>query len=108
MGIEESSYTALVNGSYEISVKVKAKRFETLATGEIKEIAINEPINIGVFNTHPSNVEDNSSILYYQSNKINEEETVIKIIVKELPKYISIDPFGTRCDENFTDNLLLL
>ena len=49
---------------------------------------------------------DDSSILYYQSNHIEKEDTVIKIIVKELPKYISIDPFGTRSDENFTDNLL--
>jgi len=106
LGIEESSYKKLTNGTYEILAKVKAKRFETLATGEIKEIAIDEPIKIGVFNTHPSLVKDDSSILYYQSNIINKEETIIKIIVKELPKYIAIDPFGTRSDENSTDNIL--
>ena len=32
----------------------------------------------------------------------------LKIIVDQLPKYISIDPYGTRSDENFTDNLLSL
>jgi len=108
LGIEESSYKELANGTYEISVKIKAKRFETQDNGEIKQIAINEPIKIGVFTTHPSKVKDNSSILYYKSNTINKEETTLKIIVKELPKYIVIDPFGTRSDENFTDNILSL
>lgn len=108
LGIEEGSYKELANGTYEISVKVKAKRFETLDTGEIKQVGINEPIKIGVFTTHPSNVKDNSSMLYYRSNIFDNEEAVLKIIVKELPKYISIDPFGTRSDENFTDNILSL
>jgi len=105
LGIEESSYKKLANGTYEISVKIKAKRFETQDNGEIKQIAINEPIKIGVFTTHPSKVKDNSSILYYKSNTINKEETTLKIIVKELPKYIVIDPFGTRSDENSTNNI---
>lgn len=108
LGIEDSSYTVLANGAYEITVKVNAKRFETLDTGEIKQIAINEPIKIGVFNTHPSNVKDDSSVLYYQSNTIDKEATEIKIIVKELPKYIAIDPYGTRSDENVIDNIRAL
>jgi hypothetical protein len=106
LGIEESFYKELPNGTYEVTVKVKAKRFETLKTGEIKQIYIDEPIKIGVFTTHPSNVKDNSTILYYESNTINKEETVLTIIVKELPKYISIDPFGTRSDENSVNNTI--
>lgn len=108
LGIEESSYKKLANGTYEISVKVKAKRFETLDNGEIKQIAINEPIKIGVFTTHPSKVKDSSSMLYYESNTINKEETVIKMIVNDLPTYIAIDPFGTRSDENIVDNIVSL
>jgi len=107
LGIEESSCKKLANGSYEVSVKVKAKRFETLESGEIKEITINEPIKIGVFTTHPSKVKDNNSMLYYESNTINKAETVIKIVVKELPKYIAVDPFGTRSDENTVDNVVM-
>ncbi len=106
--IEDGSYKVLADGTYEISVMVKAKRFETLDNGEIKRIFINEPIKIGVFTTHPSKVADDGSILYYQSNTIHKEETVIKIIVKELPKYIAVDPFGTRSDEDYADNLLRL
>jgi len=108
LGIEESSYKTLANGSYEVTVKVNAKRFQTLVDGEIKQITIDELIKIGVFTTHPSKVKDDSSVLYYESNRINKELTVFKIIVKELPTYIAIDPFATRSDENTVDNLMSL
>jgi len=108
VGIEESSFLELANGTYEITAKVKARRFETLDSGETKKIYIDEPIKIGVFTTHPSSVKDESSILYYESNQFNKEMTEVKIIVKEKPKYISIDPFGTRSDENLVDNIMRL
>ncbi|MEH6537711.1 MAG: hypothetical protein V7719_15025 [Psychroserpens sp.] len=53
-------------------------------------------------------VKDESSILYYTDNQFNKDEAELKFIVNELPQYIAIDPFGTRSDENFTDNLLSL
>ena len=37
-----------------------AKHFETLVTGEIKQITINEPIKIVIFTAHPSNVKGQS------------------------------------------------
>jgi hypothetical protein len=108
LGIEESSYKALANGTYEVTVKIKAKRFETLKSGETKLIYIDEPIKIGIFTTHPSLVEDDRSILYYTSNQINKELMELKLIVIERPPYISIDPFGTRSDENTVNNLMQL
>ena len=108
LSIEDSSYKLLSDGTYEVSVKVLSKRFTTLENGEIKQISINEPIKIGVFATHPSHIKDESSVLYYESNQINKEITEIKIIVKEKPTHIAIDPYGTRSDENLVDNILEL
>ncbi|MBG7630821.1 MAG: hypothetical protein IZT56_10340, partial [Bacteroidetes bacterium] len=105
LGIEESSYKELANGTFEVTVKVKAKRFETIDSGEIKQISIDEPIKIGVFTKHPSLVKDDSSILYYESNHFNKEMTEIKIIVNKKPSYIAVDPYGTRSDENLIDNI---
>ena len=69
---------------------------------------MDEPIKIGVFTEHPSLAKDDSSVLYYVSKRINKEITEFKIIVKELPSYIAIDPYGTRSDENLVDNLMSL
>ena len=79
-----------------------------MESGDAQQISINEPIKIGVFTEHPSNVKDDNSVLYYKSNHINKEMTEIKFIVDELPQYIAIDPFGTRSDENTVDNLMAL
>lgn len=100
-----SNYTKLPNGTFEVIVKINAKRFETLDTGEIIPISINEPIKIGVFTTHPSLVEDDSSIVYYASNLIDKEQTEIKLVVNQKPSFIAIDPYGTRSDANIVDNV---
>ena len=104
LGIEESSYKELADGTYEVTLKVKTKRFETIDNGEINPISINEPIKIGIFTAHPSNVSNNDSILYYQSLNFDSEINEVKIIVNKKPNYISIDPYGTRSDENLSDN----
>jgi ABC-2 type transport system permease protein len=74
-------------------------------SGEIKQISINEPIKIGVFVKHPRLISKEDNILYFESHQINKETMALKIIVDQLPKYIAIDPYGTRSDENFVDNL---
>ncbi len=107
LGIEENiSYTALDNGSFEVTIQVKAKRFETVTEGGIQPIKIDEPIKIGVFTKHPSLVKSKTSLLHYQSHRINKEITEIKIIVHDKPAYISIDPYGTRSDQNLADNVM--
>jgi|TARA_R100000479_G_scaffold70100_3_gene33741 hypothetical protein len=105
LSIEESSYVALENGTYEITATVNAKRFETISDGKTVQIEINEPIKIGAFITHPSLVKEDSSVIYYESNQINKEITEVKFIVSEIPNYIAIDPYGTRSDENLVDNV---
>jgi len=107
--VDSASYKKLADGTFEISATIHAKRFETLDSGEVKEIAMNEPIKVGAFSKHPSEVsKDDNSILYYESHQITKELTNIKIIVKEKPVYISIDPYGTRLDENLVDNIMSL
>jgi uncharacterized protein YihD (DUF1040 family) len=106
--IEDSAYTVLDNGTYELTISVKAKRFETLADGTEQEITMNEPIKIGVFTTHPSEVRTEETILHYESHQISAGITEIKLIVNEKPRYVAIDPYGTRSDENLSDNVAVV
>ncbi|MBE9490257.1 MAG: hypothetical protein IMY67_08200 [Bacteroidetes bacterium] len=48
-------------------------------------------------------IDDEKAILYLETHQINKEQMKIKIIVNELPKYISIDPFGTHSDEKLRE-----
>jgi len=108
LSAEEASYTELENGTFEITLNINAKRFETNENGAEVEISINEPISIGLFSTHPSQVSGNESIIYLKSHQITQKKMDLKIIVDRLPKYVAIDPFGTRSDPNLNNNVLRL
>ncbi len=103
--IEDTNVQKINEHKYEITASIFAKRFETQKDGEANLIEINEPIQVGVFNQHPKNIASEKPILYLEDHQIDQEKMEIKIIVKELPTYISIDPFGTRSDKNRIDNL---
>ena len=103
--VDEASYKKLADGTFEVSATINSNRFETLDSGETKEIDLNEPVKIGIFTTHPSKVKDDITVLYYESNAIKKGVQEFKIIVKEKPSFIAIDPYGTRSDENLVDNI---
>ncbi|AXT20821.1 hypothetical protein D7030_11340 [Flavobacteriaceae bacterium AU392] len=105
LSVESSSYKQLNNGTYEVSIKVDAKRFQQQNNGDIKEVTMDEPIQIGVFAAHPGNVKK-ENVLYLKSHRINKNQMEFKIIVDEQPTHIAIDPFGSRSDEDYTDNIL--
>lgn len=106
--IEDSSHRLLKNGSYEITLKVKAKRFILLDSGREKEIDIDEPLQIGFFMEHPKNMAKEGLPLYLKAHRIRNESTTLKITVDTLPTMISVDPFLTRMDRNYVDNLNIL
>ena len=103
--IEDATIQKLSEDKYEITVAVFAKRLEAQKNGEDIPIEINEPIQVGIFSKHPKNIVDKNSILYLETHQINQEKMEFKIIVNEIPTYISIDPFGTRSDKNRIDNI---
>jgi hypothetical protein len=103
--IEDANVKKISEDKYEITVSIFAKRFEVQKNGEANLIEINEPIQVGVFTKHPKNIASEKPILYLEDHQIDREKMELKITVKELPTYISIDPFGTRSDKNRIDNL---
>jgi len=108
LSVDNADYRQLENGKYEISLKLLSKRFETQTDGSSKAIGIDEPIAIGLFSKHPSSANKQNDVIYLKSHQINKKQMEIKLIVDELPQYVAIDPYGTRCDEDFVDNLIKL
>jgi len=108
LSIGDSSYKQLENGMYEISIDLIAKRFLTLESGEEKEIAIDEPIQIGLFEKHPKGLSKKDLPIYLKQHQIQDTATTLRIQVKTIPKFIAVDPFLTRMDRVYSDNLKAL
>ncbi|MBW1298295.1 M1 family aminopeptidase [Aquimarina litoralis] len=106
--IEKASYNKLPNGQFEVVLAINTKRFETKNQGEEIAISIQEPIQIGLFDKHPKRIGVGDQALYLESHYFNTEKSQVKIIVDKLPKYIAIDPYGTRLDKNRIDNITQL
>lgn len=90
------------NGLFTIEIDIEALKFEHI-DGLAKQINMDEPIQIGAFSRHPSNASD-EEILYLESHTITEGTSTIKITVDKLPRYVAIDPYGTRLDMIRNDN----
>ncbi len=92
-------------GLFEVSIDLDTKRFLTNHDGSESEIGINEPIKIGLFGKHPKEYGVNEFPIHLSDYIFNKEQTQLIIKVKEKPSFVAIDAYGTRSDENFTDNI---
>ncbi len=102
LSVTAADYTELSDGRYEVSLTIDAKKFESI-DGVESEISMNEPIPIGLFSTHPSGASGDD-VIYLSPKTVQGGIQQITFKVKELPKYISIDPYGTRPDLVRSDN----
>lgn len=105
LSVDGIQYKRLDNGQYEISAAILAKRFKTLPSGKEIAININEPIKIGCFNKHPKSIGKTDKIPYLEPHCIQDTLTTIKLTLDSLPRYITVDPFLTRPDRNYANNL---
>ncbi|HET8886213.1 MAG TPA: M1 family aminopeptidase [Salinimicrobium sp.] len=95
----------LENESYKIEFEVTARKFEDKENGEVVSVSIDEPIQIGVFTENPNRLQNDDQIIYLKPHRINKGKMKFSIVVKQLPKFITIDPLATRLDAKRIDNI---
>lgn len=108
VAVENVRYKRLPDGQYEIKTSISAKKFKTLPSGKEIAISLDEPLKIGGFDKHPKDIGKADQIPYLKEHRIQGRLTTIKITLDSLPRYISVDPFLTRPDRNYTNNLKAL
>ena len=106
--IDDVKVSKTSDNRYKVVIDLNTKRFETNKDGSIKEIEIDEPIQIGMFSKHPKLYGVNDKPIHAGQYKFSKEESQITITVDEKPVFIAIDPYGTRSDENLQDNIFQL
>ncbi len=104
LSVKDPKVTPLKDGRYEVSFTLKAQRLETQKDGSTKPIAINEPLMMGVFSKHPSDLRKGDKAFYLQTYHITQKETFIKFVLQERPGFVGVDPFGVQVDRDLGDN----
>ncbi len=105
LSVESTQYKSLPNGQYELTATISAKRFKTLSSGKEVAIGIDEPLKIGCFNKPPKDFGKADQTLYLAEHRIQDTLTTIRLQLDRLPRYIGIDPFLTRLDRNYANNI---
>ena len=104
LSVSDADYTLLPNGTYEIAFTIDAEKYESL-DGIETLVPMDEPIPIGLFTVHPSRASEEQTILL-ETRNIKNGQQKFTIRTKSLPKYVAIDPYGTRPDPVRRNNWL--
>jgi ABC-2 type transport system permease protein len=89
----------LPEGSYEVSLKVRARKLRAGELGEEKEIPLADWIDIGV-------LDEKGKPLYMERTRIDRNEMDFKLNVKGVPAKAGIDPWNKLVDRDPSDNTI--
>lgn len=93
------------NGNYTVTLEINAAKKRADGKGREEEVDLEQTLDIGLFASHPETLSDQSTPLYFDKHRIVSGENIIKVKVKEKPKYAGVDPFIKLIDKDAEDNI---
>jgi ABC-2 type transport system permease protein len=100
------SFTKTKDGKYMVKISVESKKMKADSIGKMKDIEVNDWIDIGVFGnkTDQTNGKKTETELYLQKRKINKNKMEFEIIVAQEPVKVGIDPYNKLIDRTPDNN----
>lgn len=99
------SYTKTKDGKYLVKFSVESKKMKADSIGKMKDVAVNDWMDIGVFGSKLVKDKKTETELYLQKRKINKNKMEFEIIVNEEPIKIGIDPYNKLIDRTPDNNM---
>lgn len=98
------SYTKTKDGKYLVKISVDCKKMKADSIGKMKEVAIGDWIDVGVFGNKEVNGKKTETELYLQKHKIDKKVMEFEVIVNEEPEKVGIDPYNKLIDRTPDNN----
>jgi ABC-2 type transport system permease protein len=100
---EDSHYTELPDGRFEVTINTAAIKFEADGKGEETEVAMNALIDIAVLGEEDEETKV-PEILHIEKRRVDSENQTFVFIVDSRPVSVGIDPLNKLIDRNPDDN----
>ncbi len=100
--VKEATWTKEGNGNYDVRIEVSVHKLKSDSTGNEKDVAVNDWIDIGVFALPVNGI---MKPLFLQKKHIISSDTAFNIKVKEKPYEAGIDPYDKLVDQSPEDNM---
>ena len=97
--VERATYRRLRNGSYQVDVRVRARKVRADSLGNETQVPLDDRIEIGVFGA------SKEIPLYLAKHRIRAGVQTVRVIVKEMPERAGIDPLHKLIDREGDDNV---
>jgi ABC-2 type transport system permease protein len=104
--VEETTVSENPDGSFEVEIKVAARKFEADGEGRETELPLDLSIDVGAFSKNPDEAKPGEEPeIYLEKHRIDQPETVITLMLDEKPTHVGIDPYNKLVDRNSEDNV---
>lgn len=98
------SYTKTKDGKYLVKFSIESKKMKADSIGKMKDVEVNDWMDIGVFGSKLVKDKKTETELYLQKRKINKNKMEFEIIVNEEPVKVGIDPYNKLIDRTPDNN----
>ncbi|MDO9188051.1 MAG: M1 family aminopeptidase [Bacteroidia bacterium] len=98
------SYTKTKDGKYLVKFSIESKKMKADSIGKMKDVAVNDWMDIGVFGSKLVKDKKTETELYLQKRKINKNKMEFEIIVDQEPVKVGIDPYNKLIDRTPDNN----
>ncbi len=103
--VNDATSQKQADGTYKVHIVVEAHKVQADSSGNEKEIAINDWVDVAVFG-QPT--KSNLKPLYMEKRHITKTNEEFDITVKDKPYEVGIDPYNKLIDRNPEDNIKVL
>jgi len=105
---KEVTKEALEEDKTKVTLTVSAQQFSADGKGKETEQPFAKEVEIVLFSEDPNDFAAENKIIYQGLHAIESGDTVIELIVDEMPNYAGIDPFVRFIDRDTGNNIIKL
>jgi ABC-2 type transport system permease protein len=105
--IISADYRQLSNGTYETTIKLEMKKMKADEKGKETEIAMNDWIEIGIYDSEIKTAKPLGKELYRAIHRFSGGETTLTVVTSEKPVSVTIDPCLLLVDRDIKNNSII-
>ena len=102
--VVEASAKQRADGQWDVKMKLHLAKLEADGRGKETPRVYDEPVEIAIFARAPGAKEADEKLLFSEKRRLQGEEPVLTITVKEKPYEVGVDPYNKLIDRVSSDN----
>ena len=102
--VVEASAKQRADGQWDVTLKLHLAKLEADGKGKETVRVYDEPVEVAIFARAPGAKEADEKLLFSEKRRLQGEEPVLTITVKEKPYEAGVDPYNKLIDRVSSDN----